>query len=380
MRAPGQHIPGRPAAPAASLRQASLIAVALLTTALPLWGQGNLDRSPNLSGDWVVRPGIVQFNFLHRFTRSEKPVAKVTNFPTFVVATSLLRRTTLGATYATNSTLAPAFPNEWEFFARAMPLAQASGAPVDLAAQVGWNNAADGLDAELTVGRTFGPLRVLAAGRALSDPFTRGGGTVFAAGAGGVLRFTRHLGVHGDYVRLTRLDASRDERAAWSAGVALAIPNTPHTLSLHATNANTGTLQGSSRGGSQVRYGFEFTIPITLARYFGRRPPPAAPAPAGAPAAAAPGRVPVGPVTGPLTKVVITGLQFPQPALEIAVGTTVEWKNEDPVPHTVTADNGSFDSGMIEGGQTWRYTFTTPGTYAYSCTPHPFMKATVVVK
>lgn len=351
----------------------------LLLATPPLSAQGNLDRTPNLSGDWVVRPGTVQFNFLHRFIRSEKPVAKVTNFPTFLVATSLLKGTTLGANYATNSTLAPAFPNEWEFFARAMPLSQAGGAPVDLAGQVGWNNAADGLDAEVTIGRRLGPLRLLAAGRALSNPFARNGGTVFAAGAGALLRFTRHLGIHGDYVRLTRLDRGRDERAAWSAGIAVAIPSTPHTISLHATNTNTGTLQGSSRGGSQIRYGFEFTIPVTLARYFGRRPAPPPVTPAG-PEAVAPGRVAVGPLTGPLVLSPVTGLQFSQPVLEVAVGTTIEWKNDDPVAHTVTADDGSFDSGMIEGGQTWRYTFTRAGTYAYHCTPHPFMKATVVVK
>lgn len=351
----------------------------LLQTAPPLSAQGNLDRTPNLSGDWVVRPGTVQFNFLHRFIRSEKPVAKVTNFPTFLVATSLLKGTTLGANYATNSTLAPAFPNEWEFFARAMPLSQAGGAPVDVAGQVGWNNAADGLDAEVTIGRRLGPLRLLAAGRALSNPFARNGGTVFAAGAGALLRLTRHLGIHGDYVRLTRLERARDERAAWSAGVAVAIPSTPHTISLHATNTNTGTLQGSSRGGAQIRYGFEFTIPVTLARYFGRRPAPPPVAPAGT-ETTAPGRVVVGPVTGPLVLSPVTGLQFSQPILEVAVGTTIEWRNDDPVAHTVTADDGSFDSGMIEGGQTWRYTFTRAGTYAYHCTPHPFMKATVVVK
>ncbi|MBL8978044.1 MAG: cupredoxin family copper-binding protein [Gemmatimonadetes bacterium] len=76
----------------------------------------------------------------------------------------------------------------------------------------------------------------------------------------------------------------------------------------------------------------------------------------------------------------MVGLQYAQPVLEIAVGTTIEWKNEDPVAHTVTADDNGFDSGLIESGQVWRYTFTRPGTYAYHCTPHPFMKGTVVVK
>ena len=53
------------------------------------------------------------------------------------------------------------------------------------------------------------------------------------------------------------------------SGLNLAIPRTPHTISLHATNVNNVTLQSSSRGTDETRYGFEFTIPITLSRYFG---------------------------------------------------------------------------------------------------------------
>jgi amicyanin len=66
--------------------------------------------------------------------------------------------------------------------------------------------------------------------------------------------------------------------------------------------------------------------------------------------------------------------------IEIEAGTTVEWTNNDPLAHTVTAADRSFDSGQIGSGQTWRHTFTQPGTYDYTCTPHPFMKGTVVVK
>jgi plastocyanin len=58
----------------------------------------------------------------------------------------------------------------------------------------------------------------------------------------------------------------------------------------------------------------------------------------------------------------------------------VEWTNHDPLAHSVVADDGSFDSGLIQSGGTWRHTFTTPGTYTWHCTPHPFMKGTVVVK
>jgi len=345
-----------------------------------LAAQGNLDRSPNVSGDWVIRPGTVQFNFLHRFVKSPAPVRKLTNFPTFLVAFSLFRGTTAGFNYATNSTLAPAYPNEWEFFGRVQPLTQAGGFPLDVGGQVGWNIAAKGLDGELSLARRADPLRLVAVGRALSNPFVRDGGAQLAVGGGVALKVTRHLGLHGDLVSLTSPDRARGEKAAWSAGLAIAIPNTPHTLSLHASNTNTATLQGTSRGAALTRYGFEFTIPVTLARYFGHKPPPPAPAPEGAAASPAPGSVPSGPVVGPMVKTTMQGLKFIGEQIEIAAGTTIEWKNEDPMPHTVTAADASFDSGMIESGQVWRYTFTRPGSYPLHCTPHPFMKATVVVK
>ncbi len=67
--------------------------------------------------------------------------------------------------------------------------------------------------------------------------------------------------------------------------------------------------------------------------------------------------------------------------LTIPVGTTVTWTNEDPgMLHTVTADDGSFDSGFLEEGQTWSYTFDAAGTFDYHCTPHPWMRARVVVE
>ena len=64
----------------------------------------------------------------------------------------------------------------------------------------------------------------------------------------------------------------------------------------------------------------------------------------------------------------------------IGVNNTVTWTNNDDATHTVTADDGSFDSGFLNQGQTWSYTFTTPGTYAYHCSIHPWMKGTVIVE
>lgn len=63
----------------------------------------------------------------------------------------------------------------------------------------------------------------------------------------------------------------------------------------------------------------------------------------------------------------------------IPAGTTVTWHNDDEVFHTVTAVDGAFDSGTMESGARFRFTFETPGVYEYSCTIHKAIKATVVV-
>ena|SRR5882724_2518575 len=326
--------------------------------------QSVLDRSPNLSGGWVVRPGTIQFNFLHRFMRGGAPERKVSNFPTFLLAGGLPWHTMVGFYYSTNSTLVPLYPNEWEFFGRIRPISQDNGAPLDVAGQVGYNLAAHGLDGEITLARRFGPVRPIAVVRLLKEP--NADGTDVAVGGGAALRLSRYLALAGDVASLT--DRDPGEKVAWSAGLQIGIPHTPHSLSLHASNASTVTLEGASRGGDETRYGFEFTIPFTLARYFGGKAKPAA-APAATPA-------PVGNVV----HTTMRNLAFTTLNLQVPAGTTVEWKNEDEVTHTVTANDKSFDSGSMDGGAVWRHTFAQPGSYAYFCTLHPFMKATVVVR
>jgi len=64
----------------------------------------------------------------------------------------------------------------------------------------------------------------------------------------------------------------------------------------------------------------------------------------------------------------------------IGVNNTVVWNNDDSVPHTVTANDGSFSSGNLNPGDSYSFTFTTPGTYAYHCSYHSWMKGTVIVK
>jgi plastocyanin len=74
-----------------------------------------------------------------------------------------------------------------------------------------------------------------------------------------------------------------------------------------------------------------------------------------------------------------TGYSPPVITVVIGVNNTVEWVNNDSAPHTVTATDRSFDSGNLNPGDTWTYTFNTPGTYTYVCTYHPWMKGTVIV-
>ncbi|HEV2138233.1 MAG TPA: cupredoxin domain-containing protein [Nitrososphaerales archaeon] len=65
--------------------------------------------------------------------------------------------------------------------------------------------------------------------------------------------------------------------------------------------------------------------------------------------------------------------------LVVGVNNTVVFLNKDSVVHTVTAADGSFDSGDIHPGTFWVHTFSS-GTYAFHCTYHSYMKGTVTVK
>jgi YVTN family beta-propeller protein len=76
----------------------------------------------------------------------------------------------------------------------------------------------------------------------------------------------------------------------------------------------------------------------------------------------------------------IASFVFAPGAVTIEVGQTVAWMNRDTVPHTVTSDDGKWDSGTLQPGATFSHTFDQPGTYAYHCSIHPFMQATVIVK
>jgi len=66
--------------------------------------------------------------------------------------------------------------------------------------------------------------------------------------------------------------------------------------------------------------------------------------------------------------------------ITVAVGTTIRWENRDSVPHTVTADDGAFDSGLLATNETFEVVFDAAGSFAFHCNVHRSMTATVTVQ
>jgi len=68
--------------------------------------------------------------------------------------------------------------------------------------------------------------------------------------------------------------------------------------------------------------------------------------------------------------VTIKDFAFDPKTISVNVGDTITWMNDGPSPHTVTADDGSFDSGNLDKGGTFSHTFDKAGTFAYFCKYH----------
>lgn len=79
-------------------------------------------------------------------------------------------------------------------------------------------------------------------------------------------------------------------------------------------------------------------------------------------------------------RVTIKNFRFAPQTIRKKGPVKVTWVNKDNASHTITADDGSFDSGIITDGETYPYTFTKKGTYSYHCENHPTMKGKVVVR
>jgi plastocyanin len=78
-------------------------------------------------------------------------------------------------------------------------------------------------------------------------------------------------------------------------------------------------------------------------------------------------------------EVFIQGMVFNPSTITVAAGTTITWTNKDAVTHSVTSTTNVFNSGSMGANKTFSFTFATAGTYAYYCTFHPTMTASVTV-
>lgn len=76
--------------------------------------------------------------------------------------------------------------------------------------------------------------------------------------------------------------------------------------------------------------------------------------------------------------VTIADFAFDPATLEVSVGDTVTWTNEDSPAHTVTFADGP-DSGSLSSGATFEHTFDAAGSFSYMCMIHPTMTATIEV-
>ena len=334
-----------------------LLAAGVGTPSPSAYAQSLVEHSPNLAGTWTPPSRTAHFAFVHRFELIGDDSKKVINYPTFVLSTGLPGSLGAGITYASRSELGAGTANEWELGLR-RPFAL--GRRGEAALYAAHNTAAGSLDAELALRARWARLSLLAAARGFSDAYGEGDGA--AALAGGVLlHLTPRLALAGDLARVVTTDTLP---SAWSVGVHLVIPHTPHTLGFAVSNVGTTTLQGSSRGvevegESNLRYGFAFTMPLGTWEQWSR--------------------IFAGDTGGTGGRVTIRDFAFQPAELRIRAGDTVRWTNEETVAHSVTAPDGPFDSGLLPPGAIYERRFDEPGVYVYRCVPHPFMIARIVV-
>jgi len=122
-----------------------------------------------------------------------------------------------------------------------------------------------------------------------------------------------------------------------------------------------------------------FAVALTVSCQ-SQTPAPAPPVPSnGTPLAPTKGE-PEPPAPPPQIEVAINGFAYNPAILNVPVGTTVVWYNNDLVTHTVTARDNLFESGNLSPGDTFRYTFEQSGALEYYCRIHPSMVGKITIE
>jgi plastocyanin len=76
----------------------------------------------------------------------------------------------------------------------------------------------------------------------------------------------------------------------------------------------------------------------------------------------------------------VDNFTFAPQNLAVKAGTTVTWRNEDDIPHTVASATRVFKSKALDTDDSFSFTFTEPGSYEYFCSLHPHMTGKIVVE
>jgi plastocyanin len=76
----------------------------------------------------------------------------------------------------------------------------------------------------------------------------------------------------------------------------------------------------------------------------------------------------------------VKDFMFSPTTLTIEAGAQVSWVNKDDEPHTVVSDTGLFRSGALDTDESFSFKFDKPGTYHFTCSIHPRMVGTIIVK
>jgi plastocyanin len=76
----------------------------------------------------------------------------------------------------------------------------------------------------------------------------------------------------------------------------------------------------------------------------------------------------------------VKDFMFMPTTLTVNAGAEVSWVNKDDEPHTVVSDTGLFRSGALDTDESFSFKFDKPGTYHFTCSIHPRMVGTIIVK
>ncbi|UCC71855.1 MAG: cupredoxin family copper-binding protein [Gemmatimonadota bacterium] len=344
----------------------------------PVVAQPVTHRTPNIEGTWVTSPWNLHFQLNHRFRVFGEDADVVDlfdegaldNSPTFNLSLGLWSPAVIGVQYASSPAIVNGSrTNEWFPYLKLAPLREGDWSVSLLG---GYNTQAESFDGELAGQASLGPVEFLGSVRGFTDALHTGQeGLVLTGGA--LLHLTDFLALAGDVGGFV---AGPDTSAAWSAGIQVGIPFTPHTFSLQVSNATATTLQEASFAGTELAggglvWGFEFTVPFSgfarWGRIFDR----------GGGSGQAAGREEE---PARLAEVDMREMRLERDTIHVAAGSSIRWVNRDHVAHTVVADDGAWKSPLVGPGETYTTRLNSPGEFSYVCTLHPFMRGVIIVE